>query len=96
MTDLPSRIDPDHWMRALLTSREAQGGVFTRYVSDVERLVGREAFLREVQRRGWQALENGRHFIICCNAEQVRRVRVEGASARAEATHGRASASATS
>ena len=96
MTDMPAKIDPEHWLRALLASREAQGGVFTRYVSDVERLVGREAFLREVERRGWQALENGRHFLICCNAEPVRRVRTEDASARPDASQGRAAASATS
>ncbi len=82
----PAKIDPEHWMRALLTSRDGRGGVFTRYVSDVERLVGRDAFLREVERRGWQALENGRHFIICCNVEPIRRIRAEGASARASAT----------
>jgi hypothetical protein len=51
----------------------------------VERIVGRDAFLAEVERRGWQALENGRHFIICCNAEPIRRVRAGEAPAHAGA-----------
>ncbi len=84
MTHLPARIVPELWMRDLFSSRDAcRGGVIKRQVRDVERIVGRDVFLAEVERRGWQALENGRHFIICCNAEPVRRAR--SAPARAGA-----------
>ncbi|MBL4542749.1 MAG: N-(5'-phosphoribosyl)anthranilate isomerase [Rhodobacteraceae bacterium] len=81
----PARIDPEAWMRTVFSSRDAgRGGVIKRQICDIERIVGRNVFLAEVERRGWQALENGRHFIVCCNAEPIRRVRA-GAPARAGA-----------
>ena len=84
MRDLPAQIDPTLWMRSVFTSRDAgRGGVIKRQVRDVERIVGREVFLAEVERRGWQALENGRHFIVCCNAQPIRRVRTVSSPARA-------------
>ena len=68
MAEIPRTIVPELWMRDVFSSRDARrGGVIRRQVRDVERIVGRDAFLAEVERRGWQALENGRHFIICCN-----------------------------
>lgn len=86
MAGIPHGIDPDVWMRGVFSSRDAcRGGVIKRQVRDVERIVGRDAFLSEVERRGWQALENGRHFIVCCNAQPIRCVRAEHASARADA-----------
>ena len=82
MRDLPDKIDPESWMRQVFGSRDAtRGGVFKRQVRDVERIIGREVFLREVERRGWQALENGRDFIVCCNAQPIRRVRPSPARA---------------
>lgn len=76
MRELPEKITPEIWMRQVLGSREAiRGGVLKRQVRDVERIVGRDVFLAEVERRGWQALENGTHFIVCCNANPIRRVR---------------------
>lgn len=82
MRDLPQQIDPETWLRQVLGAREAmRGGVLKRQVSDVERIVGRERFLAEVERRGWQALQNGRHFIVCCNAQPIRRVRATPARA---------------
>ncbi|MGV6847290.1 MAG: N-(5'-phosphoribosyl)anthranilate isomerase, partial [Marinibacterium sp.] len=69
-------------MRDIFASRDARrGGVIKRQVRDVERIVGRDVFLAEVERRGWQALQNGRHFIVCCNAEPIRRVRAGAAPA---------------
>jgi len=86
MARLSEQIIPEQWMRKVFTSRDAsRGGVFKRQVRDVERIVGRDVFLAEVERRGWQALENGRHFIICCNAQPIRRVRAQPAPARAGA-----------
>ncbi|HHB81152.1 MAG TPA: N-(5'-phosphoribosyl)anthranilate isomerase [Aliiroseovarius sp.] len=86
MRDLPITIKPELWLRDLFSTRDAcRGGVIKRQVRDVERIVGRDVFLREVERRGRQALENGRHFIICCNAEPIRRVRSGDAPARAGA-----------
>ncbi|PIE06579.1 MAG: N-(5'-phosphoribosyl)anthranilate isomerase [Rhodobacterales bacterium] len=93
MTNLPPSINPETWMRSVFSSRDVRrGGVFKRQVRDVERIVGRDVFLAEVERRGFQALENGRHFIVCCNAQPIRRVRAGPSSARADASRGRAPA----
>ena len=86
MGHLPESLNPEAWMHALFSSRDAcRGRVVKRQIRDVERIVGRDLFLAEVERRGWQALENGRHFIICCNTEPIRRVRAGAAPARAGA-----------
>lgn len=84
MPNLPGNIEPDHWLRSVFSSRDAcRGGVIKRQIRDVERIVGREVFLHEVERRGWQVLENDRHFIVCCNSRPIRRVRAGGSPARA-------------
>ncbi|WP_137702902.1 N-(5'-phosphoribosyl)anthranilate isomerase [Marimonas lutisalis] len=86
MSYLPAAIIPEPWLRDVFESRDARrGGVIRRQVWDVERIVGRDVFLAEVERRGWQALENGAHFIVCCNAQPIRRVRGGTAPARAGA-----------
>lgn len=75
MPALPEYLTPDHWLDQIFASDEARrGGVVKRQVRDVERLVGRAAFAAEVRRRGFQAVENGRHFVIFCNALPIRRV----------------------
>ncbi len=75
MTQLPDHLNAEIWMTQIFTSAEAQrGGVVKRQIRDVERLVGREAFAREISRRGFQAVENGRHFVVFCNALPLRRV----------------------
>lgn len=61
-------MTPERWLHQVLSSKEARtGGVVKRQVRDVERLVGRERFLREVQQRGFQVVRNGRHFVVFCN-----------------------------
>lgn len=39
---------------------------------DVERILGRDAFAREMQRRGFSVVENGGQFVIFCNHDDVR------------------------
>ena len=57
----------------LFASRAAQdGAVVRRKVRDVERFVGRAAFYAEVQRRGFQLIENGGQFIVVCNREPLK------------------------
>lgn len=76
MAQLPEHLTPQRWLAQLFSSREAMsGGVVKRRVRDVERLVGRDAFVRDVRRRGFQAVENGRHFVIFCNPAPIRRLR---------------------
>lgn len=76
MTILPDYLTPELWVRQVFESREAlRGGVIKRQIRDVERLVGRARFLYEVESRGYQAVENGRHFVVFCNGAPIRRVR---------------------
>lgn len=73
MLPLTNHLSPDRWITQIFSARTAaEGGIVRRRVSDVERLVGRDRFLREVARRGFRAVENGGHFVIFCNAEPVR------------------------
>ncbi|GKY88933.1 N-(5'-phosphoribosyl)anthranilate isomerase [Sinisalibacter aestuarii] len=75
MGQLPDYLTPERWLAQVFSSGEAaKGGVVKRQIRDVERLVGREMFLGEVARRGFQAVENGRHFVVFCNAQPIRRV----------------------
>ena len=75
MPALPAYLTATQWLDQFLGSSEARrGGVVKRKIRDVERLVGREAFVREVARRGFQAVENGQHFVVFCNGAPIRRV----------------------
>ncbi|MCR9109933.1 N-(5'-phosphoribosyl)anthranilate isomerase [Marivita sp. XM-24bin2] len=76
MTQLPDHLTPELWLTQMLSSGEAQkGGVVKRQIRDVERLVGYDAFIAEVHRRGFQAVRNGRHYVVFCNDLPIRRVR---------------------
>ena len=76
MAHLPQHLTPETWLTQWLSSAEARkGGVIKRQIRDVERLVGRDMFLRELERRGFQAVQNGRHFVVFCNSAPIRRVR---------------------
>lgn len=76
MAPLPEHLTPESWLAQIFGSAEARrGGVVKRQVRDVERLVGRAQFVDAVARRGFQAVENGRHFVIFCNDKPIRRVR---------------------
>lgn len=66
---------PDQWFDHLFTAKSARaGGVVRRKVRDMERMVGREAFLAEIRHRGFTAVENAGQVIVFCNAEPVRLV----------------------
>jgi hypothetical protein len=41
----------------------------------VDRYIGREAFIDEVYRRGFRAVENAGQIVIFCNQEPVRILR---------------------
>jgi hypothetical protein len=75
---LPDHLTPAIWLEQVLSSGEARkGGVVKRQIRDVERLVGRDAVLAQVERCGFQAVQNGRHFVIFCNGLPIRRVRAD-------------------
>ena len=68
-------ISPNEFFSRLFSSKAAQSGaVVRRQVRDVERYVGREHFLEELQRRGFPVIENAGQFIIFCNQEPIERV----------------------
>lgn len=76
MSVLPPHLTAENWLCQVFASNEARrGGVVKRQIRDVERLVGRDAFLAAVRRHGYQAVENGRHFVIFCNPHPIRRLK---------------------
>lgn len=76
MSQIPEFLTPEMWLQQVFGSAEAlKGGVVKRQIRDVEGLVGREAFAKAVERRGFQAIENARHFVVFCNDHPIRRIR---------------------
>ncbi|MFC4733251.1 N-(5'-phosphoribosyl)anthranilate isomerase [Salipiger abyssi] len=76
MKDMPLPISPDRWLGHLFASRAAaSGGVVRRSTRDIERIVGRERFLAELDRRGFRAVENAGQIIVFCNRDAVRILR---------------------
>lgn len=81
MASLPDYLTPQLWIEQVFSSAEARrGGVVKRQVRDVERLAGVDLFLAEVARRRFQAVRNGRHFVVFCNNEPIVRQSVEARS----------------
>lgn len=79
MGRLPPHLMPENWLLQIFSSGEAaRGGIVKRQICDVDRIVGRDVFLREVARRGFQVVENGRHFVVFCNAEPITLLRGKG------------------
>ncbi|MFZ1470363.1 MAG: N-(5'-phosphoribosyl)anthranilate isomerase [Paracoccaceae bacterium] len=75
MKDFPEYLNAAQWISHLFSSQAArEGGVIRRKVRDVERYVGRDAFLADMRRRGFPVVENAGQFVIFCNQEPLRRV----------------------
>ena len=73
MQPMTNHMSPDRCVAQMFSGRTAaEGGIVRRRVSDVERLIGRDRFVKEIARRGYRAVENSGHFVIFCNAEPVR------------------------
>lgn len=71
-----SPLSPELWMRQIFGAKTAlDGGIVRRKAADIERFVGRDRFLDEVERRGFRALENSGQIIIVCNTDPVRILR---------------------
>jgi hypothetical protein len=57
------------WCARIFDAKAARtGGIVHRAVRDVEREIGRPAFVQEVGRRGFHLVECGGQFIVICNA----------------------------
>ena len=66
---------PQQFLAELFSSRAAAtGAVVRRSLRDVERFMGREAFLEEMRRRGYSVVENSGQLVIFCNREPIRRL----------------------
>ncbi|MEO1778020.1 MAG: N-(5'-phosphoribosyl)anthranilate isomerase [Pseudomonadota bacterium] len=66
-------LTPDGYLLDLFSSKAARtGGVIRRRSRDIDRLVGREVFIAELDRRGYRAVQNAGQIIIFCNTEPVR------------------------
>jgi hypothetical protein len=63
------------FFRHLFDARSARdGGVVRRKLRDIERMVGRPAFISEITRRGYTAVENNGQVVVFCNASPVKRI----------------------
>ncbi|MEM7489977.1 MAG: N-(5'-phosphoribosyl)anthranilate isomerase [Pseudomonadota bacterium] len=63
------------WLGQIFAAKAArEGGVIRRKTSDVDRMVGRKAFLTEMRRRGFGVVENAGQYVIFCNREELRRL----------------------
>ena len=70
-------MHPQHrrFFREIFGSKAARdGAVVRRKLRDVEFYVGRDAFLAEVQRRGFRAFENGGQIVVFCNTEPLKQL----------------------
>ena len=75
MMHAPAPLTSEGWLLTLFSARAArEGGTVRRKIRDVERYVGREAFLAEMRRRGFSVVENGGQYVVFCNREPIRRI----------------------
>ncbi len=65
------RANPS-WCARIFDAKSARkGGIVRRAVRDVDREIGRAAFVGEVSRRGFHLIECGGQYIVICNAGQL-------------------------
>ena len=65
----------EQWFDNLFSSKAVRNGrIVRRQLCDVERYVGRDRLTRELERRGFHAVENAGQIVIFCNQEPIRRL----------------------
>lgn len=73
MSQLSVPFSSEYWMRQIFSAKAARdGGIVRRKVSDIDRIVGRDAFEAELRRRGFRAVENAGQYVVFCNRQTVR------------------------
>lgn len=76
MDKLSPHKSPEAFLADVFGSKLVLNGqVVRRSLRDVDRYFGRDAFIEEVYRRGFRAIENAGQIVIFCNAEPVRILR---------------------
>ena len=69
---LSAPLSPDAWLTHVFSAKAArEGGVVRRKLRDIEKYVGRDAFEKELVRRGYHAVENAGQLVIFCNQEPL-------------------------
>ena len=72
MSILPPDIDPEFWIAQVFSAKAvAAGGIIRRRTQDIDRITGRQRFLDEVHRRGFQAVENAGNIVVFCNQHPI-------------------------
>lgn len=74
MSTLPPISAAQFFLELFGSQAAMSGAIIRRKVRDVERYIGREAFLTEARRRGFPVVENAGQFVIFCNNEPIRRL----------------------
>ena len=70
------QTSPEAYLADLFSAKAVRDGkIIRRNLRDIDRYVGRDAFIAELHRRGFRALENAGQMVIFCNREPVRIVR---------------------
>jgi hypothetical protein len=76
MEKAPPNMSTQAFLADVFGSRLVRDGKVIRRASrDVDRYMGRDAFIAEVHRRGFRAVENAGQIIVFCNAEPVKILR---------------------
>lgn len=75
-----SPLSPELYLRSLFSSKAcARGEIVRRKKRDIEHYAGLDLFLREIERRGFQVIENSGNFVIFCNQEPIRGITMRSA-----------------
>ncbi|MCR9068912.1 MAG: aspartate aminotransferase [Rhodobacteraceae bacterium] len=75
-TKAPSNSSPEAFLADVFGTRLVRDGkVIRRALRDIERYYGRDAFIEEVYRRGFRAVDNADQIVVFCNQEPVRILR---------------------
>lgn len=88
MEKLPPHKSPEAFLADVFGSKLVRDGkLLRRSWRDIDRYFGREAFIAEIHRRGFRAIENAGHVIVFCNAEPVRSLRPRDALGKPGFSH---------
>lgn len=72
MSQMQILLPADLWMQQIFNAKAARDGTSVRRsLHDIDRIVGRARFFREITRRGYHAVENAGQVIIFCNNQPV-------------------------
>ena len=75
MFETQTSLSPNIWLRDLFASKAVQQGqVVRRKRRDIDRYVGIDRFLQELESRGFRAVENRGQVVIFCNQAPIRRL----------------------